>query len=67
STDLKNGGDHESRPQAIPGLITVRQTDYATLKAPDKGGAYRLFLYVSDGRNKVATGNIPFFVGDPTR
>lgn len=64
STDLKNGGDRESRPQAIPGLITVSQTDRATLKAPDKAGAYRLFLYVSDGKNKVATGNIPFFVGD---
>ncbi len=65
STDLGNGGDRESRPQAIPGRVTVSRTDYATLKAPDKAGAYRLFLYVSDGKNKVATGNIPFFVGAP--
>lgn len=67
STDLKNGGDYESRPQAIPGLITVGRMNYATLKTPDKPGAYRLFLYVSDGKNKVATGNIPFYVGSPSQ
>ena len=61
STDLKEGGDRESRPKAIPGLITANKTG-CTLKAPEKAGAYRLFLYVSNGKNKVATGNIPFFV-----
>ncbi|WP_343306747.1 glycoside hydrolase family 2 TIM barrel-domain containing protein [Chitinophaga niabensis] len=66
STDLKEGGDRESRPQAIPGLITANKTG-CTLKTPEKAGAYRLFLYVSNGRNKVATGNIPFFVGTPSQ
>ncbi len=32
----------------------------ATLKAPDKEGAYRLFVYVTDGNNNVATVNLPF-------
>ncbi len=34
----------------------------ATLKAPGKEGAYRLFVYVSDGNNNVATANLPFYI-----
>jgi hypothetical protein len=62
STDLKVGGDRESRPQPIPGMVSSSSTDKATLTVPDKEGAYRLFLYVTDGNNNVATANIPFFV-----
>lgn len=62
STDLKEGGDRENRPEAIPGLVDGVSYDKAILTAPAKEGAYRLFLYVSDGNNKVATANIPFFV-----
>ena len=62
STDLKTGGDHESRPEPIPGLIGEADTEHAIIKAPEKEGAYRLFLYVMDGHNHVATANIPFYV-----
>ncbi|QQL48920.1 glycoside hydrolase family 2 TIM barrel-domain containing protein [Mucilaginibacter ginkgonis] len=62
STDLKNGGDRESRPQAIVGSVKISKPGEATLKAPNQAGAYRIFLYISDGKNKVATGNIPFYV-----
>jgi hypothetical protein len=62
STDLKNGGDHESRPVPIDGLVTTKSNNAANLKADLKEGAYRLFLYTSDGHNKVATANIPFYV-----
>ncbi|MDQ2720589.1 MAG: hypothetical protein M3Z26_12635 [Bacteroidota bacterium] len=62
STDLKNGGDRESRPVAIPGSIKAKNLNTALLKTPGKAGAYRLFLYLSDGHNKVATANIPFYV-----
>jgi len=62
STDLKEGGDRESRPKAIPGRVRSASVDKAMLTAPTKEGAYRLFLYVSDGNNNVATANIPFFV-----
>lgn len=62
STDLKNGGDRESRPEAIAESVTVKSLNKAILKTPQKEGAYRLFLYVSDGHNKVATANIPFYI-----
>jgi hypothetical protein len=62
STDLKNGGDRESRPEAIPASIVVKNLNEAILKTPKKEGPYRLFLYLSDGHNKVATANIPFYV-----
>ncbi len=62
STDLKNGGDRESRPTAISESIVVRNLNEAVLKTPKMEGPYRLFLYISDGHNKVATANIPFYV-----
>ncbi|MXV51210.1 hypothetical protein GS399_09540 [Pedobacter sp. HMF7647] len=62
STDLKTGGDRESRPQPISGLVNSANDKGATVKAPDKEGAYRLFVYLSDGNNKVGTANIPFLV-----
>lgn len=62
STDLKTGGDHESRPEPMAGLVLSNSHEKATITAPDKEGAYRLFLYVMDGHNHVATANIPFYV-----
>jgi hypothetical protein len=62
ATDLGQGGDKESRPQPITGLLETASLKKSSLKAPAKTGAYRVFVYVSDGHNKVATANIPFFV-----
>jgi len=62
STDLKEGGDREGRPQPLTGLVNVINNNKASLKAPTKEGAFRLFVYASDGRGKVATANIPFYV-----
>lgn len=59
---LSEGGDFEARPKPIPGLLTVGKDGQATLKVPDTTGAYRLFVYVTDGNNNVATANIPFYV-----
>ena len=33
-----------------------------SLTVPKASGAYRLFVYVADGKNKVATANIPFYI-----
>lgn len=62
STDLKEGGDRESRPAALENAVRVESFDKAMLIAPSTPGAYRLFVYVTDGKNKVATANIPFYV-----
>ncbi|WP_208292237.1 glycoside hydrolase family 16 protein [Sphingobacterium paludis] len=67
STDLKEGGDRESRPQPIAGLVKPQGVDSAVLTTPEKAGAYRIFVYVTDGKNKVATANIPFYVGQPAQ
>lgn len=64
ATRLGEGGDREERPKAISGLISENTSGNITLKSPETPGAYRLFVYASDGKNKVATGNIPFYVND---
>ncbi len=61
STDLKDGGDAEERPESIEGLIVSEKDGKATFKSPAKG-AYRLFVYASDGNNQAAAANIPFMV-----
>lgn len=61
-TQLSEGGDFEARPKPIAGLVTATGEGKATLKAPEKEGAYRLFVYVTDGHNNVATANIPFYI-----
>ncbi|QIX62697.1 hypothetical protein HER32_16570 [Hymenobacter sp. BT18] len=62
STDLKTGGDRESRPAPIAGLIPAGAKAETTLTAPRKEGAFRLFIYAYDGKDNVATANIPFYV-----
>src|SRR5690606_9540746 len=62
STDLKEGGDREERPAALSGSVAKENAMQTSLKAPDRAGAYRLFVYVTDGDNNVATANIPFYV-----
>jgi hypothetical protein len=62
ATKVGEGGDREDRPKSIDNLISGRTNGEATIEAPVKEGAYRLFVYVSDGNNNVATANIPFYV-----
>ncbi|MGE0089516.1 MAG: glycoside hydrolase family 2 TIM barrel-domain containing protein [Bacteroidales bacterium] len=62
STDLGVGGDYESKPASLTGLITNFNRSKIELKTPDEKGAFRLFVYITDNKNKVATANIPFFV-----
>ena len=62
ATDLGQGGDRESRPVSIPNMVSGTSLTNALLTVPTQLGAYRLFVYVSDGHNHVATANIPFLV-----
>ncbi len=62
STDLKEGGDYEEAPETIEGLIVDSKVSEISLQAPNKEGAYRLFVYAYDGNNNAAHANIPFYV-----
>ena len=62
ATQLGEGGDYEPRPKPIEGLLKPNDKGNAVLKAPNAEGAYRLFVYVMDGNNNVATANLPFYV-----
>lgn len=62
SSDKKVGGDRERRPPSFPHLIESKTENAVTFNAPEKSGAYRLFVYVTDNQNNAATANIPFYV-----
>jgi hypothetical protein len=59
STSTTIGGDAEYRPDTV-----FRQTGGAKeeFKSPSEAGAYRILVYVLDGKGHAATANIPFLV-----
>lgn len=61
STDLKEGGDYEERPEAVEGLFKEEEGGKLVFTAPGEG-AYRLFVYATDGQDHSASANIPFLV-----
>jgi hypothetical protein len=65
-SDAKSvGGDMESRPMTIPGVVQ-ENTASTQLRAPAKPGAYRLYVYVLDKHQKAGYANIPFYVEEKT-
>jgi hypothetical protein len=60
--ELSDGGDFEPRPPSIEGLIISTNTSEVIFRAPEKKGAYRILVYVTDEHNQAGTANIPFFV-----
>lgn len=65
SEDLKTGGDAESKPTEISGLVKNKKMSSCKVFAPGTEGRYRLFITVSDGE-KIAYANIPFYVEQST-
>ncbi|MDW3193912.1 MAG: glycoside hydrolase family 2 TIM barrel-domain containing protein [Cytophagales bacterium] len=63
SRSTKSGGDKEYIPEVIEGLFSEGSGDIARFSAPKESGAYRLFIYVEDGKGHTAHANIPFWVG----
>lgn len=64
STATETGGDREDIPPELDGLIADPGLPEISLQAPAQPGAYRLFVYVGDGRGRVAHANIPFYVDE---
>ena len=60
ATNVGEGGDHEDRPKTVP--LKLANLNKVRITTPAANGAYRLFVYVKDGKNNVATANIPFYV-----
>ncbi|MBA4410040.1 MAG: hypothetical protein C0397_11525 [Odoribacter sp.] len=54
-------GQGEKEPKPISGLIGEEKADIR-FTAPAEKGAYRLFVYVFDGKGHFSTANLPFFV-----
>ena len=61
-TKLSEGGDFEARPKPIENAVTSGSNGNATFKVPELEGAYRIFVYITDGNNNVATANVPFYI-----
>jgi hypothetical protein len=61
STDLKDGGDKEARPDKVDIIEITNQNGVLKFKAPVPG-QYRLFVYADDGFGHSATANVPFIV-----
>ncbi len=62
-TQVGEGGDYEAKPKPVENSLSGKgDNGQAMLKAPNKEGAYRLFVYITDGHNNIATANLPFYV-----
>ena len=62
SQATQTGGDREDVPEALTGLVSGDARGHAKLAAPSEPGAYRLFVYVHDGKGNAGHANIPFLV-----
>lgn len=62
ATKVGEGGDYEERPSAVQAGLKTLENGKVKMTAPTQKGAYRLFVYVSDGHQNVGTANIPFYV-----
>jgi len=67
STSQNIGGDRESKPAVLPGLIADPSRVEISLQAPGKPGAYRLFVYAFDAKGHAGHANVPFFVEESTK
>ncbi|MBD8526812.1 glycoside hydrolase family 2 TIM barrel-domain containing protein [Pseudomarimonas arenosa] len=56
------GGDRETQPAPVRGAVRATTPGSASLRAPKRGGPYRLFVWVVDGNRNAAHANIPLWV-----
>lgn len=65
SDNPATGGDWERPIPAIDGSVIAVKKDEVTIRMPKEAGHYRLFAYVSDNSDKVATANLPIKIESP--
>lgn len=66
SNDIKSGGDAESKPLPVSGVIKRRSKNQVEFRVPNVPGAYRLFVEVYDNAGHYAYANFPFLVKERT-
>jgi hypothetical protein len=59
SARYSSGGDAEAAPPIIEGAVVRSSNTDAVVRLPATAGAYRVLLYVTDGRGGAATANVP--------
>ncbi len=60
--EVSVGGDAESEPPAVKGCLVSSRVGEAVIRTPSKPGAYRLFLFVRDGKGGASADNLAFQV-----
>jgi len=57
-----HGGGYEAPPEFVASGACAAD-GRLQIPAPEEAGAYRVYVYVNDGRGNGATANVPFWVG----
>lgn len=67
AAEYGTGGDAEPVPPQFPEAIVSSDARGAEVRLPARGGGYRLFAFVRDGKGAGSTANVPLFVegGEP--
>ncbi len=66
SQDIKSGGDAESKPMAVSGVIKKKGLNDVSFRAPNVAGGYRLFVEIYDNQGHYGYANFPFLVLERT-
>ncbi len=62
ASDKRYAGEGEVRPGVVNGMLEGAKLATVTFEAPRIPGAYRVYVYVRDGKGNTATANMPFAV-----
>ena len=58
----KDSAGHVAMPAAVPGTVPADAGEQTTLTAPTVPGAYRVYVWINDGKGHTATANEPLEV-----